>query len=109
MKKVFALGALVLLCAASSALADCSTLTNISEVVPQLFVGQTVHFDFEYSGGTPPYHFEIVDGSLPPGVHLTPSGGLRGKPTVAGDTVVFIKVTDNAGCTLTVAYPISVM
>src|SRR4051812_42702511 len=108
MKKLIVATALVLLCAAP-AFADCSTLTNITEVVPQLFVGQTVHFNFEFSGGTPPYRFEIVDGTLPAGLHLTPGGGLRGKPIEPTDTVVFIRVTDSAGCTLTVAYPISVV
>ena len=108
MKKLFAVTALSLLCVAS-ALGDCSTLTNITEVVPLLTVGETVHFDFEFAGGTEPYKFALAGGELPPGVHLTPSGGLRGKPTVAGDNfVAFIQVTDAAGCTLTVAYTIQV-
>lgn len=109
MKKLFFATALVLLCVAP-AFADCSTstLTNITEVVPLLHVGETVHFDFEFSGGTPPYRFQIVEGSLPAGLHLTPNGGLRGKPTAAGDTVVFVQVTDAEGCTLTVAFPIFV-
>ena len=81
---------------------------NITEVVPLLPVGQTVHFDFEFIGGTEPYHFALVDGVLPPGVNLTGSGGLRGKPRAAGFFDAFIQVTDAAGCTLTVAYNIQV-
>jgi len=109
MKKTFAATAFILLFVAS-AFGDCSTLTNITEVVPLLHVGENVHFDFEFSGGTPPYTFTVTsDGTgLPPGVRLTPSGGLRGKPTLAGDYTAFIQVTDHAGCTLTVAYPITV-
>ncbi len=109
MRKVFATFALVLLCVAP-AFGDCSTLTNITEVVPLLHVGETVHFNFEFIGGTEPYKFELVSGELPPGVHLTPSGGLRGKVTSAGPGFfdAFIRVTDAEGCTLTVAYNIQV-
>jgi hypothetical protein len=107
MKKALIFLSLVLLCVAS-AFGDCSTLTNITEVVPSLHVGETVHFNFEFIGGTEPYHFAFVDGALPPGVHLTGSGGLRGKPTLAGSFDAFIQVTDAAGCTLTVAYDIQV-
>jgi hypothetical protein len=107
MKNVPVVLALVLLCVAS-AFGDCGTLTNITEVVPTLHVGETVHFNFEFIGGTEPYHFAFVDGALPPGVNLTGSGGLRGKPTQAGSFDAFIQVTDAAGCTLTVAYDIQV-
>jgi len=107
MKKTFAATALILLFVAS-AFGDCGTLTNITEVVPHMTVGENVHFNFVFDGGTPPYKFAVVDGALPPGVRLTPSGGLRGKPTEAGTFVPFIQVTDAAGCTLTVAYNIEV-
>ena len=107
MKKVPVVLALVLL-GVASAFADCSTLTNVTEVVPLLHVGQNVHFDFEFIGGTEPYHFAFVDGVLPPGVNLTGSGGLRGKVKLAGSFDAFIQVTDAAGCTLTVAYNIQV-
>lgn len=107
MKKVPIILSLLLLCAAS-AFANCSTLTNLTEVVPMLPVGETVHFNFEFIGGTEPYHFALVAGALPPGVHLTGSGGLRGKPRQAGFFDAFIQVTDAAGCTLTVAYNIQV-
>jgi Putative Ig domain len=107
MKKVPVVLALVLLCAAP-AFGDCSLLTNITEVVPALHVGETVHFDFEFIGGTEPYHFALVAGELPPGVNLTASGGLRGKVKQAGFFDAFVQVTDAAGCTLTVAYNIQV-
>jgi hypothetical protein len=107
MKKIPVVLSLILLCVAS-AFGDCSTLTNITEAVPLLHVGETVHFNFEFIGGTAPYHFALVAGELPPGVHLTGSGGLRGKPTLDGSFDAFIQVTDAAGCTLTVAYNIQV-
>ena len=85
MKKIFGVAGVLLFCVAA-AFGDCGTLT----------AGESVH------------RFELVDGSLPAGLHLTPNGGLRGKPAAASDTVALIQVTDAAGCTLTVAYPIFV-
>ena len=108
MKKVPVLISLVLLLCVASAFGDCSILTNITEVVPTLHVGETVHFNFEFIGGTEPYHFALVSGELPPGVQLTGSGGLRGKPREAGSFDAFVQVTDAAGCMLTVAYNIQV-
>ena len=108
MKKVPVLIALVLFCVASAAFADCGTLTNLTEVVPSLHVGETVHFDIEFIGGTEPYHFAPFAGELPPGVQLTGSGGLRGKPKQAGSFDAFVQVTDAAGCMLTVAYNVQV-
>ena len=81
MKKVPVILSLVLLCVATSVFADCSTLTNVTEVVPLLHVGETVHFNFEFIGGTEPYHFALVAGDLPPGVHLT---GRRRSPLRVG-------------------------
>jgi hypothetical protein len=110
MKKAPVLISLVLLCVlcVAPAFGDCGTLTNITEVVPSLHVGETVHFNFEFIGGTEPYHFALVAGELPPGVQLTGSGGLRSKPKQAGSFDAFVQVTDAAGCTLTVAYDIQV-
>src|SRR4029079_18835239 len=103
MKRVPVVLSLALLLYVASAFGDCGTLTNVTEVVPALHVGETVHFDFEFIGGTEPYHFAQVAGVLPPGMNLTGSGGLRGKPRATGSFVPFIQVTDAAGCKLTVA------
>jgi hypothetical protein len=50
------------------------------------------------SGGVPPYTYEVVGGSLPPGVTLDPNlGTLSGTPTTAGTATGQIQVTDSAG------------
>lgn len=107
MKKIAFL-ALALFFIAAVAQPDCSTLTNITEVVPEFTVGQPVNFQFEFIGGTPPYTFSIIDGTLPKGLHLNQNGALHGVPKEVADTTVLILVTDSAGCTLGVAYPIRV-
>jgi hypothetical protein len=98
--------AIVLLFAAVAAQSDCSTLTILTESLPDFAVGQPAHFDLEAIGGTAPYHFEVTAGELPAGMHLTGSGGFRGVPTTPIDTTVFVTVTDANGCTLTMAYAI---
>ncbi|HVG25940.1 MAG TPA: putative Ig domain-containing protein [Thermoanaerobaculia bacterium] len=107
MRKVI-LVAIVSLCLAATALADCSTFTNLTESLSDFRLNQPVQFQIEFIGGTAPYHFEIVDGTLPQGLHLTANGKIVGKPTEVADTTVLVRVTDAEGCTLHVAYAVRV-
>jgi len=107
MKKIAFL-ALSLFFIAAIAQSDCSTLTNVTETIPEMTLGQPVNFQIEFVGGTPPYTFSIYSGTLPKGLHLTQNGVLHGVPKEVTDTTVLILVTDSAGCTLGVAYPIRV-
>lgn len=67
------------------------------------------------SGGTAPYTWSIVAGSLPAGLTLNASTGhISGTPTVQGTSTITIKVTDAIGttrttpCSLTVAPGLSI-
>ena len=83
-------------------------LTFITESVPDFTVGVAGHFDFVASGGTPPYHFTITQGTLSRGLTLSKTGRLSGTARRPADTTVFIKVTDILHHTLTQAFPIRV-
>ena len=52
------------------------------------------------TGGTPPYTFSIIGGSLPPGLTLNPNtGAITGTPTDAGNFPFTAKVVDSTGGT----------
>ncbi len=63
-------------------------------------VGQTIHQPFTFSlgaeGGVGPYHWQLVEGSLPPGITMQADTGLiTGTPTEAGTYALKFKVTDS--------------
>jgi len=50
------------------------------------------------SGGTAPYTFSVIAGSLPPALALAVGGTLSGTPTTAGSFTFTVRATDSAGC-----------
>jgi large repetitive protein len=73
------------------------------------FVGTPYSVSFTPSGGTPPYAFELADGSdVPPGLTLTGGGLLSGTPAYAGNFLVFMQVTDNVGRMMFKAFRVTV-
>jgi hypothetical protein len=88
---------------------QCSTLTFITESLPDFHVGMFTNFKIQVIGGTPPYVFQITGGALPPLLFLTPNGRIIGFPLVVTDTTIFVKVTDSAGCMLTQAFAVRVV
>lgn len=105
LKRAF-LVAVMALCVASVAAADCSTLTTWTESLPDFFIGVPANFQIDAVGGTSPYTFTLVGGSMPPGLTLSSSGLISGTPTSTVDTTIFVKITDANGCHLTIAYAI---
>lgn len=85
-----------------------STLTFITESLPDFTVGVPQQFNFEVSGGTPPYRFEITQGTLPRLLKFSKTGRLSGIGRREADVTVFFKVTDRAGDSLTQAFPVRV-
>lgn len=54
---------------------------------------------FSATGGTPDYCFEVVSGSLPAGMEVSPLGILWGTPHVAGTYTFTVQATDSLGQT----------
>src|ERR1041384_1868098 len=106
MRKVLLAAVLVLLMTSfASGQTSCGTFIITTEFVPDLHLGQPVHYNIEACCGTKPYVFAVTGGRLEAGLFLTPSGGRRGVPLETGDNTVYITATDAAGCMNTTAYP----
>ncbi len=52
---------------------------------------------YQPCGGTPPFHFSVVSGALPPGVTLSADGSFAGTPTAPGSYGFTLRVTDTTG------------
>lgn len=71
------------------------TLTTTS--LPDATVGQTYEQTLSAEGGTTPYEWVTVSGSLPGGLSLSRSGAITGTPTIAGTSSFTVRVTDANG------------
>ena len=60
------------------------------------------------TGGTPPYTWSVVAGTLPPGLAVGASGGLTGTPTQTGTFNFTVQVADGAGAKKTQSFTINV-
>jgi hypothetical protein len=57
-------------------------------------VGVAYSVNLVATGGSIPYTWTIVNGSLPPGLALNPAGSISGVPTTAGTFSFILRVTD---------------
>ena len=72
-----------------------STLTVISSTLPSALVGTAYSEGLIADGGTPPYTWNLVSGSLPTGLQLASSSGtIRGTATEIGLFNLTARVTD---------------
>ena len=107
MRKYLLLAAFLLL-ATSAAYGQQCLLTYQTEVVFPFFVDTPGQFQFEAVSGTEPYRFEVYNNTLPDEFHLTQKGKLIGKPSAEQEFVLYVTVTDAAGCSLTQAFNVVV-
>lgn len=59
-------------------------------------------------GGTPPYTWTVVGGSLPAGVNLSTNGVLSGTPSAAGSFSFQVRVTDSAAANTTQTFTLNI-
>lgn len=85
---------------------DESTLTFVTESLPEFKVGEPYEQWLVVDGATEPVTFEIESGQFPAGVSLSSEGMVYGEPFEqdSGDTTVFITVSDATGASETQAF-----
>ncbi|MBE2286008.1 MAG: putative Ig domain-containing protein, partial [Prosthecobacter sp.] len=63
-----------------------------------VYLGTSYTHNFTASGGTAPYTFTLISGSLPPGLSLASNGTVSGSPTTLGSYTVTIRASDQYNC-----------
>ncbi len=105
---------MLVLCAAPAFAQSSCLLTFQTEAINGFPVGQPANFQVEGVSGTEPYTFTVnltQEGSqeMPEGLTLHKNGRITGVPRQEGENVVYITLTDAAGCHLTQAFIVAVV
>lgn len=100
MRKYFVLAVFVL--CAMPAFGQC-LLTFQTETISPFPVGQPANFQIEGVSGTEPYEFTVIEGAPPEGLTIHKNGRITGVPRQEEETLVYITLSDAAGCNITQA------
>jgi hypothetical protein len=85
----------------------CTAISLSPATLPDGMLGVAYSQALTASGGTAPYLFAVTEGSLPPGLLLSPSSGaITGTPTATGSFTFTVRAVDDAGCFGTQVYTI---
>ncbi len=90
------------------AAAACPVITLVPPTLPAGRVGVAYSQQITASGGTGPYIFTVLSGTLPAGLTLSSGGLLSGTPTTPGSSTVVILATDANACPAVITYTISI-
>ena len=92
------------------AASNCPTITLSPTTLGAPTVGAAYSQTLTASGGTGPYSWTLVTGTLPAGLSLSTSGVVSGTPTSSNGagTSVVVKATDSQLCSATLAYSLKV-
>jgi hypothetical protein len=77
-------------------------------VLPQGQTGSSYYTALQAAGGTPPYTWSIITGSLPTGLNFAATGIISGTPTISGTFNFTAQVTDSAAATATQPFILTV-
>lgn len=69
----------------------------VTDTLPEPVAHTPYYFQLVARGGTPPYTWQVVNGKLPPGLHLqSTTGVVNGVPVAATQLAITVRVTDSA-------------
>jgi hypothetical protein len=80
------------------------TIYVASLALPSATVGSAYNQALVVFGGSTPYRFTVVDGSLPSGMKLSADGVLAGVPATAGTYLFTVGITDANGVSITQSF-----
>ena len=83
-------------------------LAIVTETLAPIYIGEGSEQPLLARGGTPPYTWSVVGGSLPSGLSLSGSGVLSGAPGAESTEEVTIRVTDAAATEVQRSFTVSV-
>ncbi len=86
----------------------CATLTITPNTLPNAVLGTAYNQSLAVSGGTGPYTFSLLSGSLPAGLTLSSGGAITGIPTALATGNFTVGVVDASGCAGNLALSIAV-
>ena len=76
----------------------CPTITLGGTTPPNGYLNTSYFSSITASGGTAPYSFALVTGSMPPGLSMASNGSVSGTPTTLGSYTVTVNATDAYTC-----------
>jgi hypothetical protein len=77
---------------------SCPAIAVSPTALPNAVAGSAYNNSLAASGGSAPYSFTVVSGSLPSGLTLSNTGVLAGTPANGGSYAFTVKATDASGC-----------
>lgn len=83
------------------------TIATPSPLLPAA-VGSPYSQTLTLAGGSPPYIFSVMSGTLPPGLRLSSAGILSGTPSTAGGFPFTVQVIDSMAQSAAMAYSLTV-
>ena len=89
--------------------AACPATSILPATLPGDTVGNNYNQNLTGSGGASPYSFQLVAGTLPPGINLSAGGQLSGTSLSAGSFTFTIAATDSNGCVGTLSFTLVII
>ena len=87
---------------------NCQTIGFDPSGLPGGRVGEAYSQAFAANAGIPPFQFSVVNGQLPAGLALSPSGVLSGTPSAVGAFSFDVQMAAGSGCKAVQAYLLQV-
>jgi len=86
-----------------------ANLDIVTTALPEVEAGAAYSQTLSARGGSPPYNWRIINGSLPEGLSLNPASGLiGGSPARSGAATFTVEVADSAGVRASRTFTITV-